>query len=59
MTPLRCTYAGYQEGFQALAGFHLYTLLDPIPGHPCESTLAQSTIEELGYTIIEQKERPC
>ena len=58
---LLCRREGLQKGYGALASFQLYTILDPagIPGHPYESTVAQSTIEDLGYTIIEQKERPC
>ena len=60
MRPLKASYAGYQKGYLALAGYHLWTILEPagIPGHPYESTVAQSTIEDLGYTIIEQKEQP-
>jgi len=69
MTPLRCTYAGYQEGctvvdpvtwhVKTIAGFHLWTLLEPIPNHPFESTVAESTIREAGFEPVEQKEEPC
>jgi hypothetical protein len=59
--PLKATYAGYQKGYQALDGYHLWTILDHagIPGHPYESTVAEQTITDLGYTIVEQKEEPC
>ena len=61
MTPLKAKYAGYQKGYQAIAGYHLWTILDPagIPGHPYESTVAESTIRAAGYEPVEQKEEPC
>ena len=51
MTPLACRYEGFQPGYQALAGFNLWTILDPagIPGHPYESTVAEPTLHEAGY----------
>jgi hypothetical protein len=54
--PLNAHYAGYQQGYGSLAGYHMWTILDPagIPGHPCESTVAEQTITEAGYIIIEQ-----
>lgn len=32
--------------------FELYTLLEPIPGHPLHSTVSVRTIREAGYTPI-------
>ncbi len=32
--------------------FELYTLLEPIPGHPLHSTVSLRTIKEAGYTPI-------
>ena len=32
--------------------FELYTLLEPIPGHPLHSTVSLRTIREAGYTPI-------
>ena len=58
---LLCRREGLQQGYGSLAGFWLYTILDPagIPGHPYESTVAESTIREAGYEPVEQKEEPC
>lgn len=37
--------------------FELYTLLEPIPGHPLHSTVSVRTIREAGYTpILPQEE---
>jgi len=60
MTPLKAKYAGYQKGYGSLAGYHLWTILAPagIPGHPYESTVAESTIRDAGYEPVEQKEQP-
>lgn len=51
MIPLKAQYAGFQKGYGALAGYHMWTILDPagIPGHPCESTVAEPTLHEAGY----------
>ena len=32
--------------------FEMYTLLEPIPGHPLHSTVSLRTIKEAGYTPI-------
>ena len=55
MRPLKARYEGYQQGYQALAGFRLWTILDPagIPGHPFESTVAESTLTDAGYQPYE------
>jgi hypothetical protein len=60
MKPLKAHYAGYQQGIrlstgQALEGFTLWTILEPIPGHPVESTLAESTILDAGYQPYEEQ----
>lgn len=40
--------------------FELYTLLEPIPGHPLHSTVSVRTIREAGYTPVPRKEAdPC
>lgn len=36
--------------------FELYTLLEPIPGHPPHSTVSLRTIREAGYSPIAQRE---
>lgn len=36
--------------------FELYTLLEPIPGHPLHSTVSVRTIREAGYTPVPRKE---
>ena len=58
MRPLLCRREGLQQGYGSLAGFWLYTILDPagIPGHPFESTVAESTIRDAGFEPVEQKE---
>lgn len=55
---LLCRREGRQQGYGALASFQLYTILDPagIPGHPFESTVAEQTIEEAGYTPVESEQ---
>jgi hypothetical protein len=57
---LLCRREGLQKGWGALASFQLYTILDPagIPGHPYESTVAESTIRDAGYVPVEQQEQP-
>ena len=43
-----------------ISPFELYTLLEPIPGHPLHSTVSLRTIKEAGYTPVLQKEAdPC
>ena len=43
-----------------IPSFELYTLLEPIPGHPLHSTVSLRTIKEAGYTPVLQKEAdPC
>jgi len=41
--------------------FELYTLLEPIPGHPLHSTVSLRTIKEAGYIPIPRREEadPC
>lgn len=36
--------------------FELYTLLEPIPGHPLHSTVSLRTIREAGYTPLPYRE---
>jgi len=59
LTPIRAQYAGYQNGYGSLAGYELWTILDPrgLPGtvHPFESSLARPTIEAAGYTPVESE----
>jgi hypothetical protein len=39
-------YCGWQEGASVGEGFHLWTLLQGIPGHPAGSTIVQDTLDE-------------
>lgn len=46
-------YQGYQAGNPGgkLPGFHLYTLLEDIPGHNKGSTISEHTLRNLGYAV--------
>ena len=44
--PIRAIYNGVQ---QAAEPFELWTILEPIEGHPQYSTLSRRTIEAQGY----------
>lgn len=52
---IRATYCGFQEGYKHLPGFHLYNLVDEIPGHPACSTVTQATIERYGILVLVAK----
>ena len=47
--PIRAIYNGVQ---QAAEPFELWTILEPIDGHPQYSTLSRRTIEAQGHTIV-------
>ena len=44
--PIRAIYNGVQQGREP---FELWTILEPIEGHPQYSTLSRRTIEAQGY----------
>lgn len=50
--PIRAIFNGVQ---QAAEPFELWTILEPIEGHPQYSTLSRRTIEARGYWPIEEK----
>ena len=47
--PIRAIFNGVQ---QAAEPFELWTILEPIEGHPQYSTLSRRTIEAQGHQII-------
>lgn len=47
--PIRAMFNGVQ---QAAEPFELWTILEPIEGHPQYSTLSRRTIEAQGHQII-------
>ena len=47
--PIRAIYNGVQQGREP---FELWTILEPIEGHPQYSTLSRRTIEAQGHQII-------
>ena len=47
--PIRAIFNGVQ---QAAEPFELWTILEPIDGHPQYSTLSRRTIEAQGHQII-------
>ena len=48
--PIRAIYNGVQ---QAAEPFELWTILEPIDGHPQYSTLSRRTIEAQGKIIVQ------
>ena len=48
--PIRAIYNGVQQGREP---FELWTILEPIEGHPQYSTVSRRTIEEKGHIIVE------
>ena len=48
--PIRAIYNGVQQGREP---FELWTILEPIEGHPQYSTLSRRTIEAQGHTIVQ------
>ena len=57
MTPLPCIRCGLQFSTNpAIAPFELWTILEPIPGHPQHSTLSVNTLHAEGYTPIHTEE---
>ena len=46
---IRAIYNGIQD---AAEPFELWTILEPIEGHPQYSTLSRRTIEAQGHTIV-------
>ena len=53
--PIRAIFNGVQ---QAAEPFELWTILEPIEGHPQYSTVSRRTIEGKGHTIV-QVEKEC
>ena len=51
--PIRAIFNGVQ---QAEEPFELWTILEPIEGHPQYSTVSRRTIEARGYCPIEEKD---
>ena len=49
--PIRAIYNGVQQGREP---FELWTILEPIEGHPQYSTLSRRTIEAHGYYPMEE-----
>lgn len=47
--PIRAVFNGVQ---QAAEPFELWTILEPIEGHPQYSTVSRRTIEGKGHTIV-------
>ena len=47
--PIRAIYNGVQQGREP---FELWTILEPIEGHPQYSTVSRRTIEAQGHQII-------
>ena len=50
MTPIKAIYNGIQDGPHP---FELWTILEPIEGHPQYSTLSRRTIESKGKIIVQ------
>ena len=48
--PIRAIFNGVQ---QAAEPFELWTILEPIEGHPQYSTVSRRTIEAQGHQIIQ------
>ena len=48
--PIRAIFNGVQ---QAAEPFELWTILEPIEGHPQYSTVSRRTIEAQGHKIIQ------
>ena len=49
--PIRAIYNGVQQGREP---FELWTILEPIEGHPQYSTVSRRTIEAHGYYPMEE-----
>ena len=47
--PIRAIYNGVQQGREP---FELWTILEPIEGHPQYSTVSRRTIEAKGHQIV-------
>jgi len=53
MNTVQVLFCGIQfSEIPRIPPFELYTLLEPIPGHPLHSTVSVRTIREAGYTPI-------
>ena len=53
--PLPARYEGLQH-FPGLPSFALWTIWEPLPGHPVGSTVSDTTIRALGYEPINTEE---
>ena len=53
--PIRAIFNGVQ---QAAEPFELWTILEPIEGHPQYSTVSRRTIEAQGHQIV-RVEKEC
>lgn len=55
MKPVRARYDGLQH-FKGRPSFALWTLWEPLPGHPVGSTVSDTTIRALGYNPVHTEE---
>ena len=51
MTPILARFEGVQE-FPGQAPFALWTIMEPIAGHPIHSTLSINTLQALGFVPV-------
>jgi|CXWL01.1.fsa_nt_gi hypothetical protein len=54
MIPLAARYEGLQQT-PGRPSFALWTIFEDIPGHPCQSTVSDSTLRALGYAPVERE----
>jgi len=53
---IRARYEGHQFG-EGCDGLDLWTLLEPLPGHPVSSTVSSDTIKRAGFSLPNVKVR--
>lgn len=53
MQPIKAKFCGYQES-PSFPPFELWTILEPIDGHPIFSTVSLDTLTNHGYTPQEE-----
>ena len=53
MKPIKAKFCGYQES-PSFPSFELWTILEPIDGHPMFSTVSVDTLTNHGYTPQEE-----
>lgn len=54
MMHIAATYAGLQE-WPGRAAFELWTLIEPLSGHPVGSTVSLHTLTKAGYVPVQQE----